>query len=71
VIRLIIIKESPSYQLPTKFYATFFWPGYLLMSMKLLGLISVGSVIIGLLLIRFSASPDTRERWEYNVTAER
>jgi hypothetical protein len=29
VIRLtvIIIKESPSYQLPTKFYPTFFWPG--------------------------------------------
>jgi hypothetical protein len=29
VIRLIvtIIKESPSYQLPTKFYLTFFWPG--------------------------------------------
>jgi hypothetical protein len=29
VIRLIviIIKESASYQLPTKFYPTFFWPG--------------------------------------------
>jgi hypothetical protein len=29
VIRLIviIIEESPSYQLPTKFYLTFFWPG--------------------------------------------
>jgi hypothetical protein len=29
VIRLfvIIIEESPSYQLSTKFYATFFWPG--------------------------------------------
>jgi hypothetical protein len=29
VIRLIviIIKESPSYQLLTKFYPTFFWPG--------------------------------------------
>jgi hypothetical protein len=29
VIRLIviIIEESPSYQLPTKFYHTFFWPG--------------------------------------------
>jgi hypothetical protein len=29
VIRLsvIIIEESPSYQLPTKFYPTFFWPG--------------------------------------------
>jgi hypothetical protein len=28
VIRLIviIIEESPSYQLPTKFYLTFFWP---------------------------------------------
>jgi hypothetical protein len=28
-IRLIvtIIEESPSYQLPTKFYLTFFWPG--------------------------------------------
>jgi hypothetical protein len=24
---LIIIEESPSYQLPTKFYLTFFWPG--------------------------------------------
>jgi hypothetical protein len=23
---LIIIEESPSYQLPTKFYSTFFWP---------------------------------------------
>jgi hypothetical protein len=22
-----IIEESPSYQLPTKFYLTFFWPG--------------------------------------------
>jgi hypothetical protein len=28
VIRLtVIIEESPSYQLPTKFYPTFFWPG--------------------------------------------
>jgi hypothetical protein len=29
VIRLavIIIEESPSYQLPTKFYPAFFWPG--------------------------------------------
>jgi hypothetical protein len=29
VVRLtvIIIEESPSYQLPTKFYLTFFWPG--------------------------------------------
>jgi hypothetical protein len=29
VIRLTvrIIEESPSYQLPTKFYLTFFWPG--------------------------------------------
>jgi hypothetical protein len=28
-VRLIIIifEESPSYQLPTKFYPTFFWPG--------------------------------------------
>jgi hypothetical protein len=24
---VIIIKESPSYQLPTKFYITFLWPG--------------------------------------------
>jgi hypothetical protein len=24
---VIIIKESPSYQLPTKFYLRFFWPG--------------------------------------------
>jgi len=24
---VIIIEESPSYQLPTKFYPTFFWPG--------------------------------------------
>jgi hypothetical protein len=24
---VIIIKESPFYQLPTKFYLTFFWPG--------------------------------------------
>jgi hypothetical protein len=24
---VIIIKESPSYQLSTKFYPTFFWPG--------------------------------------------
>jgi hypothetical protein len=29
VIRLIviIIEESPAYQLPTKFYPTFFWTG--------------------------------------------
>jgi hypothetical protein len=29
VIRLIviIIEETPSYQLPTKFYLTLFWPG--------------------------------------------
>jgi hypothetical protein len=27
VIRLIIIEESPSYQLPTKFYPSFFWQG--------------------------------------------
>jgi hypothetical protein len=29
VIRLIVIimEESPSYQLSTKFYPTFFWPG--------------------------------------------
>jgi hypothetical protein len=29
VIRLIviIIQESPSYTVPTKFYLTFFWPG--------------------------------------------
>jgi hypothetical protein len=29
VIRLIviIIEDSPSYQLPTKYYPTFFWPG--------------------------------------------
>jgi hypothetical protein len=29
VIRLtvVIIEESPSYQLPTKFYPTFYWPG--------------------------------------------
>jgi hypothetical protein len=60
--KTIIIEESPSHQLPTKFYPTFFWPGYLLMSMKLLGIISVASIIIHLLLIRFSASPDTREK---------
>jgi hypothetical protein len=24
---VIIIEESPSYQLPTKLYLTFFWPG--------------------------------------------
>jgi hypothetical protein len=24
---VIIIEETPSYQLPTKFYPTFFWPG--------------------------------------------
>jgi hypothetical protein len=24
---VIIIEESPSYRLPTKFYPTFFWPG--------------------------------------------
>jgi hypothetical protein len=24
---VIIIEESPSYQLPAKFYPTFFWPG--------------------------------------------
>jgi hypothetical protein len=23
----IIIDESPSYQMPTEFYPTFFWPG--------------------------------------------
>jgi hypothetical protein len=27
ILIVIIIKESPSYQLPTKFYLTFFWPG--------------------------------------------
>jgi len=26
-LTVIIIEESPSYQLPTKFYPTFFWPG--------------------------------------------
>jgi hypothetical protein len=26
-LNVIIIEESPSYQLPTKFYLTFFWPG--------------------------------------------
>jgi hypothetical protein len=51
---LIIIKEYPSYQLPTQFYPTFYWPGYLHMSLKLLGIISVGSVITDLLLIKFS-----------------
>jgi hypothetical protein len=29
-------RGSPFYQVPTKFYATFFWPGYLHTSMKLL-----------------------------------
>jgi hypothetical protein len=53
-LTVIIIEESPSYQLPTKFYLTFFWPGYLLMSMTLLGIISVGSVVTDLLRIRFS-----------------
>jgi hypothetical protein len=41
------------------------------MSRKLLEIISVGSVIIDLLPMRFSASPDTREKREYNVTAKR
>jgi hypothetical protein len=56
MIRLIviIIEESPFYQLPTKFYLTFFWPGQLHMSMNLLGIISVGSVVTDLLWIRFS-----------------
>jgi hypothetical protein len=27
-LTVIIIEESPSYQLPTKFYPTFFWPPY-------------------------------------------
>jgi hypothetical protein len=27
ILIVIIIEESPSYQLPTKFYPTFFWPG--------------------------------------------
>jgi hypothetical protein len=55
VIRLtvIIIEESPSYQLPTKFYLTFFWSGELHMSGKLLGIVSVGSILIELLMIRF------------------
>jgi hypothetical protein len=42
------------YQLPTKFYPTFFWPDQLHISVKLLGIIIVGSVIIDLLPIRFS-----------------
>jgi hypothetical protein len=56
MIRLIviIIEESPSYQLPTKFYPKFFWTGQLHMSMKLLGIISVGSAIIDLLPMRFT-----------------
>jgi hypothetical protein len=53
-LAVIIIEGSPSYQEPTKFYLTFFWPGKLNMSMKLLGIISVGSVVIDLLPIRFS-----------------
>jgi hypothetical protein len=27
ILTVIIIDEFPSYQLPTKFYPTFFWPG--------------------------------------------
>jgi hypothetical protein len=52
---VIIIKESPSYLLLTKFYLTFLWPGKLHMPMKLLVIINVGSVITDLLWIRFSA----------------
>jgi hypothetical protein len=51
---VIIIEESPSYQLPTKFYLTFFWLGKLHMSMKLLGIMNVGSIVTDLLPIRFS-----------------
>jgi hypothetical protein len=32
------------------------------MSMKLLGIISVGSVVIHIISIRFSTLPDTREK---------
>jgi hypothetical protein len=38
------------------------------MSVKLLGIISVGSVVTDLLRIRFSTFTDTREKWEYNGT---
>jgi hypothetical protein len=47
-------RGSPSYQLPTEFYLTFFWPDKLHMSMKLLGIISVGFIITDLLWIKFS-----------------
>jgi hypothetical protein len=69
VIRLIviIIEESSFYQLSTEFYSTFFQPGYLHMSMKLLGVISVDSVIIDLLFIRLSTfGRYERKKWEYN-----
>jgi hypothetical protein len=36
------------------------------MSLKLLGIISVGSVIIDLLPSDFICLPDAREKWEYN-----
>jgi hypothetical protein len=39
--------------------------------MKLLGIISVGSVITDLLPIRFSASPDARGKVECNVTTKK
>jgi len=51
---VIIIEESPSYQLLTKFYLTFFSRGYIHMSKELLGTISVVSVVTDLLRIRFS-----------------
>jgi negative regulator of genetic competence, sporulation and motility len=38
------------------------------MSMKLLGIIRVGSIIKDLLLMRFSTLASTTEIWEYNGT---
>jgi hypothetical protein len=38
------------------------------MSMKLLGIINVGSVITDLLWIRFSMSGRYKKKWEYNGT---
>jgi hypothetical protein len=70
VIRLIviIIEESPSYQLSTKFYPTFFWPGYFHTSVKLLGIISVCFVVTSTTDQIFYIQLILEKKWECNGT---